>query len=194
MTRETETLFYNHRMIIDTFVEAEPKAWLISKTNRLSPNGICRVTLTQDVFDQHRDYIECDVTGKVIGMWADYYVSNIEPSPVEPDISEDGKLDAFSSTITCSGKNQIRVGGSSKTLTVSFQDNNGDPIEYQQGEWYFSLDDEPLSNDLLLVTPISDGKVTIKFLGDDEYIGKILQAKFISGDVVSSLNIEIIAL
>jgi hypothetical protein len=105
MTRETETLFYNHRMIIDTFVEAEPKAWLISKTNRLSPNGICRVTLTQDVFDQHRDYIERDVIGKIIGMWADYYVSNIEPSPVEPDISEDGELDAFSSTITCSGKN-----------------------------------------------------------------------------------------
>jgi hypothetical protein len=51
MTRETETLFYNIRMIIDAKVETEPRAWLISKVNRISPNGICRVTLTQDNFD-----------------------------------------------------------------------------------------------------------------------------------------------
>jgi len=46
MTRDTETLFYNHRMIIDAKVETEPRAWLISKINRISPNGICRITLT----------------------------------------------------------------------------------------------------------------------------------------------------
>jgi len=51
MTRETETLFYNHRMIVDTKVESEPRVWLISKINRISPNGICRVTLYQDKFD-----------------------------------------------------------------------------------------------------------------------------------------------
>ena len=46
MNKDTETLFYNHRMIIDTKVDSEPRAWLISKVNRISPNGICRVTLT----------------------------------------------------------------------------------------------------------------------------------------------------
>jgi len=51
MTRETETLFYNIRMIIDANVETEPRCWLISKVNRISPTGICRVTLTQDNFD-----------------------------------------------------------------------------------------------------------------------------------------------
>lgn len=67
MARETETLFYNIRMIIDAKVESEPRAWLISKINRISPNGICRVTLTQDIFDQHKDFIEKDGNGNIVG-------------------------------------------------------------------------------------------------------------------------------
>ena len=82
MTRDTETLFYNHRLIIDTFVESEPRAWLISKVNRISPNGICRVTLTQDTYNQHTDYIEHDENGNIIGMWANWFSSVIEPEEV----------------------------------------------------------------------------------------------------------------
>ena len=76
MTRDTETLFYNVRMLVDTKVD-NPRAWLISKVNRISPNGICRITLAQDIFDQHTDYIEKDKNGDIIGMWANYYKSNI---------------------------------------------------------------------------------------------------------------------
>ena len=85
MTRDTETLFYNHRMIVDTKVDTEPRAWLISKVNRISPNGICRVTLYQDKFDSHKDFIERDENGNIIGMWANYYSSNLEPEPVVID-------------------------------------------------------------------------------------------------------------
>jgi len=41
-------------MIIDSNlynVDSEPRAWLISKVNRISPDGIVRVTLAQDLFD-----------------------------------------------------------------------------------------------------------------------------------------------
>lgn len=41
-------------MLIDSCLynpDAEPRAWLISKINRISPDGIVRVTLTQDTFD-----------------------------------------------------------------------------------------------------------------------------------------------
>ena len=85
MTRDTETLFYNIRMIVDTKVETEPRSWLISKVNRISPNGICRVTLAQDIFNPHTDYIEKDEDGNIVGLWADYYKSNIEPTEVPED-------------------------------------------------------------------------------------------------------------
>lgn len=128
-------------------------------------------------------------------MWADYYKSNVEPSPIEPDNDDDFyNPPTLSSTITCSGKTQIKVGGSAKTLTVSFKDEYGDPVEYQPGEWTFLIENEPVSKDLLVITPVTDGKIKIKFLGSDDYINKILVATFTSGDVISSLNIEIIAL
>lgn len=189
MTRDTETLFYNHRMIVDTKVESEPRVWLISKINRISPNGICRVTLYQDKFDQHKDYIERDENGNIIGMWADYYSSNIEPTPVQQDEPDSPSL---TSSITCSGKQQIKIGGSAKTLTVLFYD-NGEPTDYQSGEWVFAIDDANAS-DLLTITTVADGKIKVKFNGDDSYINKILKVTFTSGEISSSLDLEILPL
>lgn len=196
MTRETETLFYNHRIILDNKIFGEARAFQISKVNRISHNGICTVTAAQDLFDQHRDYIEKDEFGNIIGQWADYWVSNIEPTPIVPDIQDNGDyspIPSLTATITCSGKRQVKIGGSTKTLTVKFYDDEKSEIEYQDGEWSFTIDDVDVS-DLLTITPVSEGKIKIKFLGGDEYLNKVLTAKFTSGDVISSLNIEIIAL
>lgn len=188
MTRDTETLFYNHRMIIDAKVESEPRAWLISKVNRISPNGVCRVTLTQDTFDQHKDYIEHDEFGDITGMWADYFSSNIQPILVDIDTPS-----TLTSSITCSGKPQLKVGGSAKTLTVVFYDENGEPTDYQSGEWSYTIDDADVS-DLLTVTNVADGKIKVKFDGDDSYINKILKVTFTLGDIISTLDLEILPL
>ena len=193
MTRETETLFYNIRMIIDAKVESEPRAWLISKVNRISPNGICRVTLTQDNFDQHNDYVEKDEDGNIVGMWANYFNSNVEPTPV----IQDDETAIFSSTIskiTCSGRPQLKIGGSAKTFTVRYYDYNDEEIlDHVTGSWEFFIDGESLPNNLMNLS-YQDNKVKVKFLGDDSYIGKILTIKNTSEDTVSELQIEIIAL
>lgn len=197
-TRDTETLFYNLHLIVDNKVETEPRRWLVSKINRISHRGICTITMAQDTFDQHSDYIEKDEFGNIIGMWADYYKSNITPTPIVPDIPDESDFSPvpdFISTITCSGKRQIKIGGSTKTLTVRFTDGYGDPIDYQPGEWSFTFGDDPVADDLLTITPANaENKIKVKFHGGDEYIGKILTATFTSGDVISSLNLEIIAL
>ena len=192
MTRETETLFYNIRMIIDAKVETEPRAWLISKVNRISPSGICRVTLTQDNFDQHNDYIEKDKDGNIIGMWANYWSSNIEPTPVMQD--NDSISSPITSRITCSGKPQFRIGGSAKTFTVTYYDYNDEELpDYEAGDWSFIIDGISVPNELLTLT-LSGNKIKVKFLGDDSYIGKILTITNTSGDIISSLDVEIIAL
>lgn len=197
LSRDTETLFYDIRMIVDNKVSTEPRAWLISKINRISHNGICTVTMAQDVFDQHSDYIEKDEFGNIIGMWANWYSSNIEPTPIVPDIPDESDfapIPDFVSTITCSGKRQIKIGGSTKTLTVRFTDGYGDVIDFQPGEWSFSFEDDPVPDDLIMITEVAENKIKVKFHGDDTYIGKILTATYTSGDVISSLNLEIIAL
>ena len=193
MTRETETLFYNIRMIIDAKVESEPRAWLISKVNRISPNGICRVTLTQDNFDQHNDYVEKDEDGNIVGMWANYFNSNVEPTPVIQD-DDTALFSSVTSKITCSGRPQIKIGGSAKTFTVRYYDYNDEEIsDHVTGSWEFFIDGESLPNNLMNLS-YQDNKVKVKFLGDDSYIGKILTIKNTSEDAVSELQIEIIAL
>lgn len=193
MTRETETLFYNIRMLIDSKVESEPRAWLISKVNRISPNGICRVTLTQDNFDQHKDYVEKDDNGNIIGMWANYFISNVEPKPIP--IDDIIPSPTATATITCSGKQQIRIGGSAKTFTVVFADEDGASIDALPGTWEFSIDGESVQQELLTLS-ITGNRVKVKFLGDDSYIGKILTVTYkVDGeDITSSINVELLPL
>ena len=109
----TEHLWYNQRMIIDAKVSTEPRAWEISKINRISPNGLVEVTLAQDSFDQNHDYIERDSNGNIIGMWADYY-----RTIVKEEIVTDKEINYYSS-ITYSGvKPQIKIGGTYKKFKL----------------------------------------------------------------------------
>ena len=199
----TETLYYNVRMIIDNDLynnDAESRARKISKINRVSPNGMVRLTLAQDVFDQHKDYIERDSDGYVIGKWADYYVSNIEPTnqpdyvPVQPS-EPDGDQPAqpiIASTLSCSGKPQIKIGGSSKTITARFY-SDSEEIEAPENGFIFTIDGEDAAT-LLSIEALSESAVKIKFLGNDTYIGKILSIKNVSDEIVSTLDIEIVPL
>lgn len=192
----TETLFYNKHLIIDSALynaDSEPRRWKISKVNRISPNGISRVTLVQETFDQHKDYIERDENGKVIGMWADYYDSYVEPISNDTD---DISYSSIISDITCSGKCQIKIGGSAKTFTVNYYDINGEPLsDYTPGEWSFMIDGLYIPNTLVTLTPSDNNRnIKLKFLGDDSYIGKVLHITNTSGQITASLDVEIIPL
>ena len=187
LTRETEKLFYNQRMIIDNKVLTEPRAWVVTKPNRIANKGICGLTFAQDVFDPHKDYIEKDSDGNVIGMWADYYVDGIAPEE-QPDYSD----------ITCElsvvGNKRIKIDGGYKRLSVTFY-KNGEPTEFKEGNWNYYVDGTDVS---LFVEEVADGleknERSIKFIGTDAYIGKILTVVFTSGTVSDSIELSITGL
>ena len=196
MSAITETLYYNHRLLVDSFLyneDSEPRAWLISKIKRISPNGIVVVTMAQDVFDQHQDYIERDPDGNILGMWANYYKSNLEPVPVDQE--ESTFSTAVTARIVCSGKLQLKVGGSAKTFTVAYYDVNGNVLPaFNIGQWSFTINGER-ANDLITVTEQEDAhKIKVEFLGGDDYIGKVLTVTNNSNGIISSLDVEIIPL
>ena len=103
LNRDTEKLYYNQRLIVDNNILTEPRAWQISKVNRIMPGGIAIITLAQTKFDGDKDYVEIDkTTEEVIGLWADYFVGNTEATdPVETD--------SIHVEITYPGKPTIRV-------------------------------------------------------------------------------------
>ena len=175
-------------MIIDAPVLTEPRTWRISKVNRISSNGLGLFTLAQDVFDQHKDYVEIDDYGNVIGMWADYYSSSIIPE----DYSEEEPQTTFNIKMSYLGlKPEVKIGGSYKTIVAKLYDGETEIPIIAPGTWSFYIMNEDVSS-LINSKDNEDGTIKIKFLGDISYINKILTVQYTSSDGISeSIDIEI---
>lgn len=178
----TEKIWYtnesskNMRVLVSSFTD-NAIAWQISKVENAQPLGVQKLTLYQDFFDQHRDYIEKDSDGNIIGMWASYFDSEIAPTdpdtPTTPPSSITAKISASTST--------IKVGGSYKNLTVNlFNDSNEDiTTEYADATftWTCSIDDEDWTGKVTWRAGTEYNQKKVKFLNNTSVIGKILSIK-----------------
>lgn len=178
----TEKIWYtnesskNMRVLVSSFTD-NAIAWQISKVENAQPLGVQKLTLYQDFFDQHRDYIEKDSDGNIIGMWASYFDSEITPTdpstPTTPPSSITARISASTST--------IKVGGSYKNLTVNlFNDSNEDiTTEYADATftWTCSIDDEDWTDKVTWRAGTEYNQKKVKFPSDTSVIGKILSVK-----------------
>ena len=175
----TEKIWYtnesskNMRVLVSSFTD-NAIAWQISKVENAQPLGVQKLTLYQDFFDQHRDYIEKDSDGNIIGMWASYFDSEIAPTdPTTPPSSITARISASTST--------IKVGGSYKNLTVKlFNDSNEDiTTEYTDATftWACSIDDEDWTDKVTWRDGTEYNRKKVKFPNDTSTIGKILSVK-----------------
>lgn len=178
----TEKIWYtnesskNMRVLVSSFTD-NAIAWQISKVENAQPLGVQKLTLYQDFFDQHRDYIEKDSDGNIIGMWASYFDSEITPTdpstPTTPPSSITARISASTST--------IKVGGSYKNLTVNlFNDSNEDiTTEYADATftWTCSIDDEDWTDKVTWRAGTEYNQKKVKFPSDNSVIGKILSVK-----------------
>ena len=80
LNKYTEKFWYNDdlnrtmRLVVSAPTE-HPTVWKVTKIENTKPMGIQKLTLYQNFWDEHKDYIEKDEEGHVIGMYADYYDS-----------------------------------------------------------------------------------------------------------------------
>ena len=178
----TERLWYtdkedtNMRMVISAKTE-HPIVWKLTKIENASPLGIQVLTFYQNYWDSHRDYIEKDSDGNIIGMWASYFDSEIAPTdpstPTTPPSSITARISASTST--------IKVGGSYKNLTVNlFNDSNEDiTTEYADATftWTCSIDNEDWTDRVTWRAGTEYNQKKVKFPNDTSTIGKILSVK-----------------
>lgn len=178
----TEKIWYtnesskNMRVLVSSFTD-NAIAWQISKVENAQPLGVQKLTLYQDFFDQHRDYIEKDENGNIIGMWASYFDSEIVPTdpsiPTTPPSSITARISASTST--------IKVGGSYKNLTVNlFNDSNEDiTTKYADSTftWTCSIDNEDWTDKVTWRADTEYNQKKVKFPNDTSTIGKILSVK-----------------
>lgn len=178
----TEKIWYtnesskNMRVLVSSFTD-NAIAWQISKVENAQPLGVQKLTLYQDFFDQHRDYIEKDENGHIIGMWASYFDSEIAPTdpsmPTPVPSSITARISASTST--------IKVGGSYKNLTVNlFNDSNEDiTTEYADATftWACSIDNEDWTDKVTWRVGTEYNQKKVKFPNDTSVISKILSVK-----------------
>lgn len=178
----TENLWYtneddkNMRMVVSAKTK-HPIVWKLTKIENSTPLGIQTLTFYQNYWDSHRDYIEKDKNGNIIGMWADYYDSSIEPT--DPDIpsSTPSSITAKISASTSS----IKVGGSFRTLTANlFNESNEDiTSEYENSlfTWTCSIDGEDWTDIVTWRSGTKFNQTKLSFPLDKTQLGKILSVK-----------------
>lgn len=178
MNSITEKFWYsddndkNMRLIVSAPIK-EPVTWRITKCENAQPLGIQKLTLYQDRFNEHTDYVNLE-TGE---MYANYFDSEIAPTdpdtPTTPPSSITARIAASTST--------IKVGGSYKNLTVNlFNDSNEDiTTEYADAifTWTCSIDNEDWTDKVTWRAGTEYNQKKVKFPSDTSVIGKILSVK-----------------
>nr|DAP03843.1 MAG TPA: hypothetical protein [Caudoviricetes sp.] len=178
MNSITEKFWYsddndkNMRLIVSAPIK-EPVTWRITKCENAQPLGIQKLTLYQDRFNEHTDYVNLE-TGE---MYANYFDSEIAPTdpstPTTPPSSITVRISASTST--------IKVGGSYKNLTVNlFNDSNEDiTTEYADATftWTCAIDNEDWTDKVTWRAGTEYNQKKVKFPNDASTIGKILSVK-----------------
>lgn len=178
----TEKIWYtnesskNMRVLVSSFTD-NAIAWQISKVENAQPLGVQKLTLYQDFFDQHRDYIEKDENGHIIGMWASYFDSEIAPTDLSTPTTPPSFITARISVSTST----IKVGGSYKNLTVNLYNESNEDIttEYSDAtiSWTCSIDNKDWTDKVTWRDGTEYNQKKVKFPNNTSVIGKILSVK-----------------
>ena len=187
----SKTLFYNTRSIISVDLPT-PIAWRVTKVEGLAHKGNILFTFAQDQFDQHHDYIERDEDGKLLGMWANYYKEDNLPS--EPDTAPE-PYDTYAEINYAGTEPHIKVNGLYKKISIAYYNPSEETTDQTPGEWSYWIDNNVDASDLVKVLDTDDpNTIKVKFIGDEEFLGKVLTVKNTRGNVVGSLQLQIVSL
>lgn len=188
----SKTLFYNTRLIISADLP-EPIAWRVTKVESLAHKGNVLFTFAQDSFDEHHDYIERDDNGMLLGMWADYWKEPNLPSdvPIVPVPTSTGNY----AEITYAGSEpHIKVNGSYKKITLTYYDVDESDTDQTPGEWSYLMDDIDVSDLVKVLETDSPNSIKVKFLGGEEFLGRVLTIKNVRNDIIAELQLQIVSL
>lgn len=171
------TIGYNKRLIISDEKRYPPLVYQVSKIEDTQPIGLTTFKFTQETFNPKTDSAEL--------MICDYYSSEVEPIPNNPNESITG-----TATITYSGtKPTIKVGGSWKTFTPTFSDES-----VTASRWTISDGNGDISDDTKNYTIEYDGdKLRLKIALNYNLIGKVLIVKVIGSDgSIAEVQMEVV--
>lgn len=162
---EVNTISYDTRFLISSEGRFPPLAWKVTAIKDMGPVGLTRFCLSQDLYNDTTDNAEL--------MIADYFVSEIEPTPVVPD--KPASTEEF--IITHNGtKPTVRV-GSKKVFTANLAEDNYFDVAWKlyDGTNTYGGGYDNLTNvygDYTLTT--TDRTLTLKVAQNYDLVGTVL--------------------
>ena len=182
-------IFYNQRIILSMPMEI-PLTWQISKIENTTPRGVVMITIYQDTFNPKTDYIDKSEPTHW-RMYADYYKFPAEPETDESQ-SQVEEPPKGSGTVT-STTALFKIGGTWKTLTANFYNEDGEEIVPDSYAWAFRMGDGTDATFLVETKEsTSNNKIKVKFLGDESYVGKQLIATCLASGITGEESFDII--
>ena len=180
LNKFTEKFWYNDdtsktmRLVISAPTE-HPIVWSVTKIENTKPFGLQKLTIYQNFWNEHTDYIERDSDGNIIGMYANYFDSEVLPEDTTSLVQDEPY---HSSKIIASSDN-IKVGGGYKLLTAKIFDDNSEDISERYSNSIFSwscfIDDENITDKVTWYEQPIFNQIKIKFPNEKSYLGKILK-------------------
>lgn len=190
----------NQRVILSAKTD-NPLTWKVSKIENTKPVGIIKATLKEVVYDPNTDYIEIDDNGNIIGMWANYYTSKIEPT-IPPEDEHINENDIIPNRCELSASLYQVKNGSPKYRIIQsnyFNNKNEDiSINYSDldKDYQFIIIDSDnteidVSEYVEYVVDKDKNKFKVKFNNSD-YIGDILIIRTMVDDILGEIKLEIV--
>lgn len=176
-----------------------PRTWKVSKYEDMLMGdfGLIRLTFVQEAFNDAIDFVDYnainpDGSKDVYAMYADYYESSVAPEDVVDEV-------VSNRCILSASTNNIKAGGSYKTITVDFYDSYGSNItdsylsELSANNWTFYIDDIKIENGDLITTieQVGTNKIKVRFANNRDYLTKILVIQCAIDGMVGQLSLEI---
>ena len=163
-TDDSVSIGYNQRFLISDKRRNPPLAWEVTRIDDMKPIGLTKLKLQQSTFDMMHDNAEL--------MLANYY--NTYVPPVEQEI----KTSPGNAEISYSGtKPTIKVGGSYKTFTATFSNDN-----VVVDQWIISDDDGDISGNSNYTIEDNGNVLKIKVAQNYNLIGTILTIQVVGSD------------
>lgn len=190
LNKFTEKFWYNDDVnktmrLVKSAPMERPIVWSVTKIENTKPLGIQKLTIYQNFWNEHTDYIEHDEDGNIIGMYADYFDSKILPEETS-HLTEDAP---YKSTKIEASSSNIKIGGSYKILTAKLYSENNEDVSDSYKDltytWTCSIDEIDFSNKVTWLSTPDFNKIKIKFPNDKSVLGKILKIKCILDNGIS---------
>lgn len=155
---EVNTISYDTRFLISNQGRVPPLAWKTTAIKDMGPFGITRFCLSQDLYNDTTDNSEL--------MIADYFVSEIPPTPAEPEaVTPPTEI-----TVTYNGsKPSVRV-GSQKVFTANLSEENNLGISWKISDGVNTYDNT--NGDYTMIA--TDRTLTLKVAKNYDLVGTVL--------------------